>query len=77
VPPPRKIIAGGMKVSRMFTSILLIGSIGYFIYRFRYRLVNVILASGWTRRLAVGSIMSIPGVKGKMMQSVFGRPSEW
>ena len=64
-------------MSRMLTSILLIGSIGYFVYRFRFRLVNVLMASGWIRRLAVGSIMSLPGVKGKMMQSVFGRPSEW
>jgi hypothetical protein len=75
--PPRKIVVGGMKMSRMLTSILLIGSIGYFVYRFRYRLVNVLMGSGWLRRLAVSSIMSLPGVRGKMMQSVFGRPSDW
>ncbi|WP_066257619.1 hypothetical protein [Neobacillus drentensis] len=63
-------------MSRMLTSILMIGSIGYFGFRYRYRLINVLLASNWMRRLAVGSIMSFPGVKQKMMQSVFGRPSE-
>jgi hypothetical protein len=63
-------------MSRMLTSILMIGSIGYFGFRYRYRLINVLLASSWMRRLAVGSIMSFPGVKQKMMQSVFGRPSE-
>ena len=63
-------------MSRMLTSILMIGSIGYFGFRYRYRLINVLLASRWMRRLAVGSIMSFPGVKQKMMQSVFGRPSE-
>jgi hypothetical protein len=64
-------------MSRMLTSILMIGSIGYFGFRYRYRLINVLLGTGWMRRLTVGSIMSFPGVKQKMMQSVFGRPSEW
>ncbi|MCM3566616.1 hypothetical protein [Neobacillus mesonae] len=64
-------------MSRMLTSILMIGSIGYFAYRYRFRIINMLLASGWMRRLAVGSIMSLPGVKNKMMQSIFGRPSDW
>ncbi|MCM2531643.1 hypothetical protein NDK43_03545 [Neobacillus pocheonensis] len=64
-------------MSRILTSILMIGSIGYFAFRFRYRIINVLLGAGWMRRLAVGSIMSMPGVKRKMMQSVFGGPSEW
>lgn len=64
-------------MSRMLTSILMIGSVVYFAFRYRYRIVNLLLAAGWMRRLAVGSIMSIPGVKRKMMQSVFGGPSEW
>ncbi|MGG3469998.1 hypothetical protein ABES02_21250 [Neobacillus pocheonensis] len=64
-------------MSRMLTSILMIGSIGYFAFRYRYRLINVLLGSSWMRRIAVGSFMSMPGVKQKMMQSVFGRPSEW
>ena len=64
-------------MSRMLTSILMIGSFVYFIFRYRYRIVYLLLASGWLRRLAVGSIMSIPGIKRKMMQSVFGGPSEW
>jgi hypothetical protein len=64
-------------MSRMITSIFMIGTIGYFTYRFRYRLLNTLIGTGWIRRLAVGSFMSIPGVKRKMMQSVFGGPSEW
>jgi hypothetical protein len=68
-------------MSRMFTSIFMIGSIGYFAFRFRYRIINLLLRSGWMRRIAVGSIMSFPGIKNKMMQTVFGgpaeRPSEW
>jgi hypothetical protein len=66
-----------MKMSRMLTSIFMIGSIGYFAYKFRFRLLNAILGTGWIRRLAVGSIMGIPGIKRKMMQTVFGGPSEW
>ncbi|NRD80754.1 hypothetical protein HPT25_25840 [Bacillus sp. BRMEA1] len=64
-------------MSRMLTSIFMIGSIGYFVYRYRYRIINIMLGSSWMRRMAVGSIMSMPGVKRKMMQSVFGGPSEW
>ncbi|HJV17510.1 MAG TPA: hypothetical protein VJ558_08690 [Bacillales bacterium] len=64
-------------MSRMLTSIFMIGTIGYFTYRFRYRLLNAIIGTGWIRRLAVGSIMSMPGIKRKMIQSVFGGPSEW
>ncbi|MFJ5715365.1 hypothetical protein [Neobacillus sp. NPDC093127] len=64
-------------MSRMLTSILMIGSIGYFAFRYRYRLINVLLGPSWMRRLTVGSIMSFPGVKRKMMQSVFGGPSDW
>ncbi len=63
-------------MSRILTSILMIGSIGYFAFRYRYRIINVLLTSGWMRRIAVGSIMSLPGVKQKMMQSVFGGPSD-
>lgn len=64
-------------MTRMISSILMIGSIGYFAYRYRFRILNLLLASGWLRKIAVGSIMGLPGIKNKMMQSVFGRPSEW
>ncbi|GHH96993.1 hypothetical protein [Neobacillus kokaensis] len=64
-------------MSRILTSILMIGSIGYFAYRYRFRIINLLLASGWLRKLAVGSILSLPGVKNKMMQTVFGGPSDW
>ena len=62
-------------MSRILTSIFMIGSIGYVAFRYRYRLINIVLKSGWLRRFAVSSVMSIPGVKNKMMQTVFGRPS--
>ena len=63
-------------MSRILTSIFLIGSVGYFGFRYRYRIINLLLGSSWMRRIAVGSIMSFPGVKRRMMQSVFGGPSE-
>ncbi|NHM30309.1 hypothetical protein [Neobacillus terrae] len=63
---------------RMLKSILMIGTVGYFGYRYRYRLMNVLLGTGWIRRMAVGSVMNIPGIRNKMMQSMFGGgPSEW
>jgi hypothetical protein len=60
----------------MLTSIFMIGTVGYFAYRYRYRLLNTLIGTGWIRRIAVGSMMSLPGVKKKMMQAVFGGPSE-
>jgi hypothetical protein len=64
-------------MSRMFTSIFTIGTVVYCIYRFRYRLLNILVGTGWLRRIAVGSVMGLPGVRKKMMQAVFGGPSEW
>jgi hypothetical protein len=64
-------------MSRMLTSIFMIGTVGYFAYRYRFRLLNILIGTGWIRRIAVGSMMSLPGVKKKMMQAVFGGPSEW
>jgi hypothetical protein len=54
----------------------MIGSIGYVVFKFRYRIINVLIGTGWMRRLAVGSFMSFPGVRQKLISSVFGGPSE-
>jgi hypothetical protein len=64
-------------MSRMLTSIFMIGTVGYLAYRYRFRLLNTLIGTGWIRRIAVGSMMSLPGVKKKMMQAVFGGPSDW
>lgn len=64
-------------MSRMLTSIFTIGTIGYIAFRYRYRLLNIIIGTGWMRRIAVGSVMGLPGVRQKMMKAVFGGPSEW
>ncbi|MDP4085227.1 MAG: hypothetical protein Q8934_11515 [Bacillota bacterium] len=62
-------------MSRMLTSIFMIGTVGYVIFKFRYRLLNIFLGTGWIRRIAIGSVMGIPGIKRRMLQSVFGGPS--
>lgn len=64
-------------MTRMFTSIFMIGTVGLLAYRYRYRLLNSLIGTGWIRRMAVGSMMSLPGVKRKMMRAVFGGPSDW
>ncbi|PLS01759.1 hypothetical protein [Neobacillus cucumis] len=63
-------------MSRILTSIFMIGSIGYIVFRYRYRIINILIGTGWMRRLAVGSIMSVPGIRQKLMSTVFGGPSE-
>lgn len=62
---------------RTLTSIFMIGLAGYIAVKNRYRLLNILLGSGFTRKLFVGWIMSIPGIRDKMMGSVFSRPAEW
>lgn len=64
-------------MSRMLTSIIMIGTVGYFAYRYKYRLLNALIGTGWIRRLAVGSAIRLPGVRNRLMQAVFGGPSEW
>ncbi|PLR85951.1 hypothetical protein CVD25_04345 [Bacillus canaveralius] len=60
---------------RIMSSIFLIGTAGYFVFKNRYKLVNSAMRSPIGRRFFVASLMSIPGVKNKMMQTVFSGPA--
>jgi hypothetical protein len=62
---------------KTITSIFMIGLTGYFAFKNRYRLINVVLGNGFIRRLVVGSMMSVPGVRNKMMNTVFARPAQF
>ncbi len=62
---------------RTIVSIFMIGLAGYLAFQNRFRLINILLGSGFTRKLFVGSLLSIPGIRNKMMQTVFSRPTEW
>lgn len=61
---------------RTITSIFMIGLAGFLAFKNRYRLMNFLLGSGFTRKLFVGSLLSMPGVRNKMMQTVFGGPAQ-
>ncbi|MBY6035500.1 hypothetical protein KUV80_02500 [Fictibacillus nanhaiensis] len=39
-------------------------------YRMRYRLINMALGQSFIRRLIVGSAMSFPGMRSKMMDEL-------
>lgn len=52
-------------------SILLIGVGGYYLIQKRYRLLNLLLGNFMLRRLAINLFMNIPGMKNKMMGSMF------
>jgi hypothetical protein len=58
-------------------SILAIGVGGYYLYQNRFRVVNVVLGSTVLRRLFVTSLMNVPGVRNKMMKSVFSGNTGW
>ncbi|WP_462412219.1 hypothetical protein [Neobacillus sp. Marseille-QA0830] len=64
-------------MSRILSTIIMIGSLGFIVYRYRYRIMNILLGLSWMRRLAVSSMMRLPGVKQRLMGSVFGGPSDW
>jgi hypothetical protein len=58
-------------------SILAIGVGGYYLYQNRFRVVNIVLGSSVLRRLFVTSLMNVPGVRNKMMKSVFSGNTGW
>ncbi|WP_174734126.1 hypothetical protein [Mesobacillus harenae] len=61
---------------RRMTSYFLVGAAGYYAYQNRYRLMNGVLGNTWVRQRFVGSLMGIPGLRNKMMQSVFSGPQD-
>lgn len=64
-------------MARKMISIFMVGLAGYFLFENRYRVMNVLLGNRFLRRLAVSSIMGLPGVRSRMVQSVFSGPSEF
>lgn len=57
-------------MSRFF-SILIIGSIGYWIIQNRYRIMNFVLSNRWIRSFTVSTLMNIPFIRQQMMGAVF------
>ncbi|MEW9107740.1 hypothetical protein ACQCT6_02140 [Cytobacillus gottheilii] len=54
-----------------FVSIFVIGLSGYLFFQNRYRLLNFVLSNVWLRRFVVGSFLNMPGMRDRMMNSVF------
>lgn len=62
-------------MSRLF-SIVIFGIGGYYAYKNRFRLVNIVLGSPMIRRMFVRSLMNVPFVRNMMTKTVFsGRPA--
>jgi hypothetical protein len=62
-------------MTRLFSLIIMLSTIGYTLYRYRYRIMNLILGTGYLRRLLVRSMMGMPGIRRRMMNVVFNGPS--
>ncbi|UAC47249.1 hypothetical protein K6959_10985 [Bacillus aquiflavi] len=43
----------------------------FFVYRYRYQIMNIALGNILLRRMLVSSVMRVPGVRERMMQSIF------
>ncbi|MBU8879384.1 hypothetical protein BGM26_10350 [Bacillus sp. FJAT-29790] len=52
-------------------SIFMIGLGGYLVFQNRYRVMNVLFGNSFIRRILVNSFMSLPGIRDRMMKSVF------
>ncbi|MFT8319281.1 MAG: hypothetical protein ABF649_00075 [Bacillus sp. (in: firmicutes)] len=52
-------------------SVLLIGLSGYFLLKKRYRILNVILSNRVIRQYLIKFVMNLPGLRNKMIGSVF------
>ncbi|MBT2677504.1 hypothetical protein J7E38_00745 [Bacillus sp. ISL-35] len=64
-------------MARKMVSIFMLGLAGYLVFENRYRVMNMLLGNSFLRRVAVGSIMGLPGIRSKMMGSLFSGPSEF
>lgn len=60
---------------RKIISIFMIGLAGYYLFENKYRVMNGLLGNRFIRRLAVSSLMGVPGVRNKMLKTVFSGPS--
>ncbi|WP_096201263.1 sodium:proton antiporter [Bacillus sp. FJAT-45350] len=60
-------------IGRLFSMLPLIAS-GYFLFRYRYRVLNFVLSQRWIRRAVVSYTMQIPFVRNNMMSNMFKTP---
>ncbi|MGP7816240.1 hypothetical protein [Niallia sp. 01092] len=63
-------------MSRLF-SIILIGLGGYVLIKKRYRIMNMVLKNSLIRQYLIKFVMNLPGIRDKMMSTVFSRPTSY
>ena len=51
--------------------IIVLAIASLFVYRYRYRLMNVIFGQSWLRKIAVRSFMLFPSVRERMVGQMF------
>ncbi|OCA91109.1 hypothetical protein A8F94_04415 [Bacillus sp. FJAT-27225] len=64
-------------MKKSFSSMVVLGTAGYLLYRNRYRVMNSVLGTGWVRKAAVSTFMGMPGMRDKVMNTVFGGPNRF
>ncbi|MGE8078135.1 hypothetical protein [Peribacillus loiseleuriae] len=57
---------------RTIVKITMIGTAVYFGYHYRYRLMNLVLANSFLRKLLVSGTFGSRAVREKMLQGLFG-----
>ncbi|WP_106497142.1 hypothetical protein [Lentibacillus sp. Marseille-P4043] len=58
---------------RVFVVFALVVSVLSIIYKWRYRLINTLLAISFLRRLTVAVSMNLPAIKNKLLPGLFQR----
>lgn len=56
---------------RTIRSIFMIGLVVFYGYRYRYRILNLLLGNQFLRRFFVTSFMNIPGVRTRISNTIF------
>ncbi|WP_241657832.1 sodium:proton antiporter [Anaerobacillus alkaliphilus] len=52
--------------NNMLTTLLVTMLSVFFVYRYRYRIINIVLGTRWIRRLAVTGALQIPFIKNRL-----------
>ncbi|GAB4073446.1 hypothetical protein GCM10028778_09570 [Barrientosiimonas marina] len=60
---------------RIFTVLTVIASIMFFVYRWRYRIINTLLAISFLRKAVVTLSMNMPMIRDKFLPALFQRRS--
>lgn len=67
----RTLKIGGMHMQNLILKMIVVFSILFTLYQYRYKVLNYVLGFSFFRKLAVKTSMSFPAIREKFIQSAF------